>query len=129
MFTSDRAREVYLDWEPEARAMLGRFRLPRPLSPHAPDFSALIDDLQRISPQVRDWWPRHDVKAVVAAAPRSCFTQGWGRWDYSHVVLQVADNPDQTLVTYSPATPLETRPIAIPWPAVLDAKPHPHPGR
>ena len=27
MFTTDRAREVYLDWEPEARAMLGRFRL------------------------------------------------------------------------------------------------------
>jgi hypothetical protein len=25
-----------------------------------------------------------------------------GPTDYSHVVLQVADNPDQTLVTYSP---------------------------
>jgi len=27
MFTTDRAREVYPDWEQEARAMLGRFRL------------------------------------------------------------------------------------------------------
>ena len=27
MFTTSRAREVYVDWEPEARAMLGRFRL------------------------------------------------------------------------------------------------------
>jgi hypothetical protein len=28
-----------------------------------------------------------------------------GPVSYSHVVLQVADNPDQTLVTYSPAAP------------------------
>ena len=27
-----------------------------------------------------------------------------GPVSYSHVVLQVADNPDQTFVTYSPAT-------------------------
>jgi hypothetical protein len=26
-----------------------------------------------------------------------------GPVEYSHVVLQIADNPDQTLVTYSPA--------------------------
>ena len=29
MFTAPRAREVYLEWEPEARAMLGRFRRVR----------------------------------------------------------------------------------------------------
>jgi len=28
-----------------------------------------------------------------------------GPVSYSHVVLQVADNPDQTLVSYSPAAP------------------------
>lgn len=102
MFTSDRAREVYLDWEPEARAMLGRFRLAAARYPHDPDFSALIDDLQRISPQVRDWWPRHDVKAVGSGSKKLLHPR-LGPVDYSHVVLQVADNPDQTLVTYSPA--------------------------
>jgi hypothetical protein len=45
------AREVYLDWETEARAMLRRFRL--------------------------------------------------GPVTYCHVVLQVADHPEQTLVTYA----------------------------
>ena len=30
MFMTDRAREVYLEWEPEARAMLGRFRPATP---------------------------------------------------------------------------------------------------
>jgi len=103
MFTSDRAREVYLDWEPEARAMLGRFRLAAARYPHDPDFAALISELQRASQQVRDWWPRHDVKAVGSGSKKLLHPR-LGPVDYSHVVLQVADNPDQTLVTYSPAS-------------------------
>jgi hypothetical protein len=63
MFTTDVAREIYLEWEPEARAMLGgsgskKLRHPR-----------------------------------------------LGPVEYSHTILQVADNPDYTLVTYSPAAP------------------------
>ena len=37
---------------------------------------------------------------------------------YSHVVLQVADNPDQTLVTYSPASPSAS---AAAWAQTRDA--------
>ena len=36
MFTAPRAREVYLEWEPEARAMLGRFRLAAARHPAIP---------------------------------------------------------------------------------------------
>ena len=50
--------------EPEARAMLGRFRLSAARYPDDPDISALIAELQRDSEQVRDWWPRHDVTAI-----------------------------------------------------------------
>ena len=64
MFTTDQAREVYLEWEPEARAMLGRFRLSAARYPDDPDISALIAELQRDSEHVRDWWPRHDVTAI-----------------------------------------------------------------
>ena len=49
MFTTDRAREVYLDWEGEATAMLGRFRLAAARHPHDPDFTALIAELHRDS--------------------------------------------------------------------------------
>ena len=64
MFTTDQAREVYLEWEPEARAMLGRFRLAAARYPDDPDVRALIAELQRDSEHVRDWWPRHDVTAM-----------------------------------------------------------------
>jgi transcriptional regulator with XRE-family HTH domain len=101
MFTTDRAREVYLDWEQEARAMLGRFRLAAARYRDDPDFTALIAELQRDSQHVRDWWPRHDVIAVGSGSKKLRHPR-LGPVSYSHVVLQVADNPDQTLVTYSP---------------------------
>jgi transcriptional regulator with XRE-family HTH domain len=103
MFTSDRARAVYLEWEPEARAMLGRFRLAAARHPDDPAFAALIAGLRRDSELVRDWWPRHDVRAVGSGSKKLLHPR-LGPVDYAHVVLQVADDPEQTLVTYSPAT-------------------------
>ena len=101
MFTTDQAREVYLEWEPEARAMLGRFRLAAARHPDDPDIAALIAELQRDSQHVRDWWPRHDVTAIGSGSKKLRHPR-FGPVEYSHVVLQVADQPDQTLVTYSP---------------------------
>jgi transcriptional regulator with XRE-family HTH domain len=103
MFTTDQAREVYLEWEPEARAMLGRFRLAAARYPDDPDVRALIAELQRDSEHVRDWWPRHDVAAMGSGSKKLRHPR-FGPAEYSHVVLQVADQPDQTLVSYSPLT-------------------------
>jgi transcriptional regulator with XRE-family HTH domain len=108
MFTTDQAREVYLEWEPEARAMLGRFRLSAARYPDDPDVRTLIAELQRDSEHIRDWWPRHDVTAIGGTGPKKLRHPRLGPAEYSHVVLQIADHPDQTLVTYSPATPLES---------------------
>jgi transcriptional regulator with XRE-family HTH domain len=102
MFTTDRAREVYLEWEQEAQAMLGRFRLAAARYRDDPDFTALIAELKRDSQHVRDWWPRHDVIAVGSGSKKLRHPR-LGPVSYSHVVLQVADDPDQTLITYSPA--------------------------
>jgi transcriptional regulator with XRE-family HTH domain len=104
MFTTDEAREVYLEWEPEARAMLGRFRLSVARYPDDPDVRTLIAELQRNSEHVRDWWPRHDVAAIGGGSKKLRHPR-LGPVEYSHVVLQVADHPDQTLITYSPAAP------------------------
>jgi transcriptional regulator with XRE-family HTH domain len=104
MFTTDQAREVYLEWEPEARAMLGRFRLSAARYPDDPDISALIAELQRDSEHVRDWWPRHDVTAIGGSGAKKLRHPRLGPVEYSHAILQVADQPDQTLVTYSLVT-------------------------
>lgn len=100
MFTAPRAREVYLEWEPEARAMLGRFRLAAARHPGDPGFAALIGGLHRDSEHVREWWPRHDVAPLESGAKKLRHPR-LGPLDYSHVVLEVAGHPGQTLVTYS----------------------------
>ena len=111
MFTSDAAREIYLEWEPEARAMLGRFRLAAARHPGDPRVTRLIAELRRDSPQVRDWWPAHDVSPIGGEGVKKLRHPRFGPVEYSHVILQVADNPDQVLVTYSLAKG-EGRPAA-----------------
>ena len=103
MFTSDAAREIYLEWEPEARAMLGRFRLAAARHPGDPRVARLIAELQRDSPQVRDWWPAHDVSPIGGEGVKKLRHPRFGPVEYAHVILQVADNPDHVLVSYSPA--------------------------
>ena len=104
MFTSDYAREVYLEWEPEARALLGRFRVAAARHPDDPRITELIAALQRDSPQVRDWWPTYDVAPLGGEGTKKLLHPRLGPVEYSHVILQVADNPDHVVVTYSPAT-------------------------
>jgi len=101
MFTSDAAREIYLEWEPEARAMLGRFRLAAARHPGDPRVARLIAELRRDSPQVRDWWPAHDVTPIGGEGVKKLRHPRFGPVEYSHVILQVADNPDQVIVSYS----------------------------
>jgi transcriptional regulator with XRE-family HTH domain len=101
MFTSDAAREIYLEWEPEARAMLGRFRLAAARHPGDQRVARLIAELRRDSPEVRDWWPAHHVTPIGGEGVKKLRHPRFGPAEYSHVILQVADNPDQVLVSYS----------------------------
>ena len=82
--------------------MLGRFRLAAARHRDEPDFTALIGALQRDSDLVRQWWPEHDVVDVGSGTKKFRHPR-LGPVSYSHVVLTVADSPEQTLVTYSPA--------------------------
>ena len=74
---------------------------PAARHPEDPDIRALIAELRRDSEHVRDWWPRHDVAPIGGSGSKKLRHPRLGPVEYSHVVLQVADHPDQTLVTYS----------------------------
>jgi transcriptional regulator with XRE-family HTH domain len=97
MFTDPAARKAYVHWEPEAAAMLARFRAAAARRPGDPDFTGLIDRLHRASPEVRQWWPRHDV-LPVGGGTKTLHHPSFGDVTFEHAVLQVADHPEQTLV-------------------------------
>lgn len=60
----------------------------------------MIGRLQDASPQVRAWWPRHDIVALSSGTKRLHHPL-LGDLDLQHVVLQLADDPEQKLVTFT----------------------------
>ena len=100
MFTDPEARKVYVHWEKEASDMLGRFRAAAARRPDDPDFTDLIERLHQASPEVRSWWPRHDV-APVGGGTKHLHHPALGDVPFQHTVLQVADHPEQMLVYFS----------------------------
>jgi len=104
VFTAPEAREVYVEWEREAQGVLARFRLVAARRPDDPAFADLVARLHDASPEVRRWWPRHEV-APIAGGTKRLRHPAAGEMVLRHVVLEVADRRDQRLVTYSPADP------------------------
>jgi transcriptional regulator with XRE-family HTH domain len=100
MFTDPEARKVYVHWEKEASDMLGRFRAAAGRRPDDPDFTELIERLHQASPEVRSWWPRHDV-APVGSGTKHLHHPALGDVAFQHAVLQVADHPEQHLVYFT----------------------------
>jgi transcriptional regulator with XRE-family HTH domain len=100
MFTDPAARKVYVEWEKEASDMLGRFRAAAARRPDDPDFAGLVERLRQASPEVREWWPRYEVRPVGGGTKR-LHHPALGDVTFQHTVLQVADHPEQMLVYFT----------------------------
>jgi|SRR5450755_284000 transcriptional regulator with XRE-family HTH domain len=99
-FMDPAARSVLIEWEAEASAQLARFRTAAARHPDDPGFVALIERLHAGSAEVRAWWPRHDV-APLSSGTKRIRHPVLGELTFQHVVLQLADDPEQKIVTFS----------------------------
>ncbi|MEO8829556.1 helix-turn-helix transcriptional regulator [Lapillicoccus sp.] len=93
------ARELYLDWETEARTQVALFRESYSQYGHDASFMDLLDEIFAVTPEARTWWERDDTTAVHSGAKRVRLP------DHREVllrqlVLEVADNPEIQIVTY-----------------------------
>jgi transcriptional regulator with XRE-family HTH domain len=104
------ARTILVEWESEAAAQLARFRAAAARHPGDPQFRCLIERLQAGSPEVRAWWPRHEV-APLSSGTKLIHHPGLGDMEFHHVVLQLADDPECKLVTFA-ASPRDQARIA-----------------
>lgn len=112
MFTDPRARTIYVEWEREASAQLGRFRAAAARRPDDPEFVELIQRLLNASPEARRWWSRHDVLPLSSGTKRLRH-HTLGELTVHHLVLQVADAPDQKLVTFASTSPDDKRLLSL----------------
>jgi len=99
-FMDPAARSVLVEWAAEASAQLARFRTAAARHPGDPDFGSLIERLHAGSAEVRAWCPRHDVAPLSSGTKRIRHPQ-LGELTFQHVVLQLADDPEQKIVTFS----------------------------
>jgi hypothetical protein len=99
-FTEPAARDVLVDWEPEARGLLARLRTLAGRHPAHPRFTRLIDELHTASPKVRAWWPRYDVQTRHSGR-KLLRPPGRGVTDFAYTAFHLAEQPEQTLVIYS----------------------------
>ncbi len=99
MFTDPAARTTFVEWEREATALLARYRSAADRHPDDRSFRELTERLHAASAEVRAWWPRHDI-APLSSGTKRLRHQVLGELELTHVVLLVADDPDQKLVTF-----------------------------
>lgn len=111
-FLDPAARTVLADWEIVARAELARLRSASARHPDDPKFTELIGRLQEGSAEARRWWPEHDVVPLSSGVKRVRHP-ALGVIEFQHVVLQVADDPEQKLVTFTAAPPDAARIAAL----------------
>jgi transcriptional regulator with XRE-family HTH domain len=111
-FLDPAARSVFVEWEAEASEMLGRFRAAAARHAGDPAFAELTERLLDGSPEARAWWPRHDV-APIGSGIKRLRHPALGELTLEHVVLQLADDPEQKLVSYSASPDDEPRIAAL----------------
>lgn len=100
MFADPDAQQVMVEWEQEASALLGRLRTAAARHPGDPGFADLLERLHAVSPEVRAWWPQHKV-VTASSGTKQLRHPDLGELTLHHVVLQLADNPEHKLVTYT----------------------------
>lgn len=107
LFTNPLQRVRLVDWEREARGTLALFRASTERYVGEPWFTSLVADLKQVSPEFRDWWPRHDVQGVHSGK-KELNHPLVGRLVVQATTFQVVDAPDLRMIVYTPVPETET---------------------
>ncbi len=94
-------------WEQVAQKILAEFRTESVRYADEEWFKRLVADLQRVSPEFRAWWPRHDVRGR-ADARKDIAHPLVGRLMFEHTTLQVPTTPDLKIMIYTPLPETDT---------------------
>lgn len=100
-FTDPTARRILVDWQAEATALLARLRAAAARNPDDPAFTDLIERLQGASPEVRAWWPRHEIAPIGSGSKRLHHPE-LGELQLDVTTLYSADDLEQKLVVFTP---------------------------
>jgi hypothetical protein len=81
---------------------LARIRAEHARRIGARDFAALVEQLERTSPDLRDWWPRHEVLAEQLGT-KTVPHPRLGTLRLHHMQSVPTSHPDLRLTQFAPA--------------------------
>ncbi|MET0133019.1 MAG: helix-turn-helix transcriptional regulator [Kibdelosporangium sp.] len=107
MLMSGDAHERIVDWNDDARDIVGRIRAMSARFPHDLRANELISRLHRESPHFGKWWPDHDVRGQRLRSRRFRLKDGTIK-TMRLVVVHPADDPQVTIAFHLPDGDRET---------------------
>ncbi len=108
IFANPMSQHIYNPtWEQIAQKVLAEFRADSVRYADEEWFKCLIADLQRVSPEFRAWWPRHDV-CGRADARKDMEHPLVGCLMFEHTTLQVPTTPELKVMIYTPLPETDT---------------------
>jgi transcriptional regulator with XRE-family HTH domain len=109
VYTDPFVRRLLVDWDVTSRRFLAEFRAEAGPRLAGPEGRRLVDRLNAASPEFRSAWPRHDIEGF--ASRRRSFLTPVGTLEFDHHRLVASDQPDLSLVIYTPAGPSIARAV------------------
>jgi hypothetical protein len=106
-FMNPTSRQMLVDWEMHAQAVLGWIRGLCGGYLGDAKLIELVDDLQRESPDFRQWWSQHEVqgKHIGLKVYQHSIV---GRLEFGYSLLQVTEAPELTMIVYTPVPETDT---------------------
>ncbi|MGE8450302.1 MAG: helix-turn-helix transcriptional regulator [Pseudomonadales bacterium] len=102
LFVAPAMRQVFVDWQAQAPAMLSTFRRDFASAAGVPDIAELVDELENVSPDFKAWWREHDVHGACMGV-RKLHIEPLGEVAFEHATLSVDESRHLRLVVYAPA--------------------------
>jgi hypothetical protein len=101
MFTKTSYRQLFMDWEDQARRVLAQFRKIYGQNIDNPWFHELIEDLKQASPEFKEWWQYHDVEGNTEGRIEFNHPKV-GSLAFEHMTFGVSGNSNLLLKVYTP---------------------------
>lgn len=99
LFTDTLFHERFADWEVQAPHILSGFRRDFTRASQEADIHELVDELERISPEFKHWWRRHEMHAPCSGV-RQLMVDGRTQ-PFEHTSLTVDEDKHLRLVVYA----------------------------
>jgi hypothetical protein len=106
IFLHPAARELFDDWNNQARGLVGFLRALAGTDPDAPDLAQLVGELRVKSPDFARLWERYDVKGH-SNRRKTFHHPDVGDLTLGYQTMQLDDTPGHALIAYyaEPGTP------------------------